>query len=159
MAREDAPGDHPHSPTPVVCRPRRAGGANVVNRRLLVPLPAMLALFFLVSSASATTIDPVVKETGLGLTERGYLLSLDDKVIYDFDFPAGMTIRPRIEVAPASSLRVQVTLEAGWGIVARPLRPRLYRCGAGYISTTDAMRPRPMRLMSTLATCLCFALT
>ena len=70
----------------------------------------MLVLFFLAGSASAA-IDPVLKRTGVGLTERGYLLSLDDMVIYDFDFPEGMTIRPRIEVAPASSLRVQVTLD------------------------------------------------
>lgn len=76
----------------------------------------MLALFFLAGSASAA-IDPVLKRTGVGLTERGYLLSLDDMVIYDFDFPEGMTIRPRIEVAPASSLRVQATLDTGWSLI------------------------------------------
>lgn len=84
-----------------------------MNRRLLVPLLAMLALFLLVGGASAA-IDPPLKYTALGLTERGYFLSSDDEVTYIFDFPMGMTIRPRIEVAPASSLRVQASLDAGW---------------------------------------------
>ena len=87
-----------------------------MNRRLLVPLLAVLALFLLVGGASAE-IDPLVKYTAPGLTERGYFLSPDDMILYDFSFPQGMTLRPRIEVAPASSLRVQVTLEAGWDLI------------------------------------------
>ena len=50
-----------------------------MNRRLLVPLLAMLALFLLVGGASAA-IDPPLKYTALGLTERGYFLSSDDEV-------------------------------------------------------------------------------
>ena len=81
-----------------------------MNRRLLVPLLAMLALFLLVGGASAALFTHV-KGTALGLTERGYFLTPDDEAIYDFYFPQGMTIRPRIEVASASSLRVQATLD------------------------------------------------
>ena len=82
-----------------------------MSRKLFLPLLVVLTLFLVVSGVSAGTVDRHVQELAPGLSARGYLLSADDEAMYEFSAPQGMTIRPRIEVDPLSSLRVQATLD------------------------------------------------
>lgn len=46
-----------------------------------------------------------------GVTDRGYMLSADDQALYSLWAPRGMTLRPRIEVDPASTLRLKARIE------------------------------------------------
>lgn len=46
-----------------------------------------------------------------GVTDRGYMLSADDQAGYSLWAPDGMTLRPRIEVDPASTLRLKARIE------------------------------------------------
>jgi len=87
-----------------------------VNRRLVLPLLAILTLLVLVNGVSAGLIDSHVKELAPGLSDRGYFLNADDEAIYEFEVPHGMVLRPRIEVAPASALRVRATFDM-WPIL------------------------------------------
>lgn len=82
-----------------------------MSRKLFLPLLVVLTLFLVVSGVSAGTIDRHVHELAPGLSARGYFLSADDAAMYEFSAPHGMVLRPRIEVDPASSLRVQARLE------------------------------------------------
>ncbi len=76
---------------------------------LIVLLPVLLVA--LVGGASAGIVVGL-ERLEPGFTDRGYMLSADDEAIYSLYAPRGMNLRPRIEVDPASTLRLQAYIDS-----------------------------------------------
>jgi hypothetical protein len=82
-------------------------------KRYTVLLLVGVLLALVLASAGGAAAGIVIGPEGLhpGVSDRGYLLSADDAALYGLYAPRGMVARPRIEVDPASALRVKARID------------------------------------------------